>query len=65
MSNLDDLGAGDVQRLASLAGLEFSDSELLRLTPQFKGLMQAVRRVRELDLDDGDLAVTFQLPETP
>jgi Asp-tRNA(Asn)/Glu-tRNA(Gln) amidotransferase C subunit len=54
-----------VQRLASLAGLDFSDHELGQLTPQFKGLMQAVRRVRELDLGDGDLAVTFQLPEAP
>ena len=63
MAAIDDLSQADIQRLATMAGLELSDVELEQLVPQVKGLFGAIRRVHELDLGNTDPAVTFSLRE--
>lgn len=61
MSTINDLTADDVRQLARLAGQEWDDATVERLLPQVKGVLNAGKRIYDLDLGAAELAVRFQL----
>jgi hypothetical protein len=63
MSTINDLSPDDVRQLAQLAGQEWDDATVERLLPQVKGVLNAGKRIYELDLGDTELASTFELVE--
>jgi Asp-tRNA(Asn)/Glu-tRNA(Gln) amidotransferase C subunit len=61
MSTINDLSPDDVRQLAQLAGQEWDDAAVERLLPQVKGVLNAGKRIYDLDLGGTELAVSFEL----
>ena len=64
MANFDDLSPDDARRLANLAGQTWDDATVARLLPQIKGVLNAGKRIYDLDLGTTELAVSFELAES-
>jgi hypothetical protein len=64
MANFDDLSPDDARRLANLAGQAWDDATVARLLPQIKGVLNAGKRIYDLDLGATELAVSFELAES-
>ena len=63
MSTINDLSPDDVRQLAELAGQEWDAAEVERLLPQVKGVLNAGKRIYDLNLGETELAVSFELEE--
>ena len=63
MANFDDLSPDDARRLANLAGQAWDDATVARLLPQIKGVLNAGKRIYDLDLGATELAISFELAE--
>ena len=63
MSTIDDLSSDNVRQLAQLAGQEWDDATVERLLPQVKGVLNAGKRIYDLDLGPTEPAVSFDLAE--
>jgi len=63
MANFDDLSPDDARRLANLAGQAWDDATVARLLPQIRGVLNAGKRIYDLDLGATELAVSFELAE--
>jgi hypothetical protein len=61
MSTINDLSPDDVRQLAQLAGQDWDGAAVERLLPQVKGVLNAGKRIYDLDLGETELAVTFEL----
>jgi hypothetical protein len=61
MSTINDLSPDDVRQLAQLAGQDWDEAAVERLLPQVKGVLNAGKRIYDLDLGETELAVTFEL----
>ncbi len=61
MPTINDLSPDDLRQLARLAGQEWDDATVERLLPQVKGVLNAGKRIYDLDLGPTELAVTFEL----
>jgi len=64
MSTINDLSPDDVRQLAELAGQEWDAAEVERLLPQVKGVLNAGKRIYDLNLGETELAVSFELEES-
>jgi hypothetical protein len=64
MANFDDLSPDDARRLANLAGQTWDDATVARLLPQIRGVLNAGKRIYDLDLGTTELAVSFELAES-
>ena len=64
MANFDDLSPDDARRLANLAGQTWDDATVARLLPQIRGVLNAGKRIYDLDLGATELAVSFELAES-
>jgi hypothetical protein len=64
MPTINDLSPEDARRLAGLAGQEWDDATVERLLPQVKGVLNAGKRIYDLDLGPTELAVCFELTES-
>jgi hypothetical protein len=64
MSTINDLSPDDVRQLAELAGQEWDAAEVERLLPQVKGVLNAGKRIYDLNLGEIELAVSFELEES-
>jgi len=63
MSTINDLSPDDVRQLAELAGQEWDAAEVERLLPQVKGVLNAGKRIYDLNLGETELAFSFELEE--
>jgi hypothetical protein len=63
MSTINDLSPDDVRQLAQIAGQDWDTATVERLLPQVKGVLNAGKRIYDLDLAETELAVCFELEE--
>jgi hypothetical protein len=64
MSTIEDLSPNDARLLAGLTGQQWDDATVSRILPQIKGVLNAGKRIYDLELGTTELAVTFELPES-
>ncbi|HEX3247484.1 MAG TPA: hypothetical protein VHX16_18910 [Chloroflexota bacterium] len=63
MSTINNLSPEDARTLAGLAGQEWDDVTVERLLPQVQGVLNAGKRIYDLDLGSTELAVILELAE--
>lgn len=59
METTSDLSPADIQQLASSQGLRIPEGDLAEVTHRFNALLEQLRKLDQLPLDDVDPAAIF------